>query len=116
MLYPITAADKDWSPSQATWNEKRKGDAWSGGPGGGEAGDGTYGPDALGTAKVGNNQHRVAFDLPASLVEQWISDSNPGVMLLMNQKNGGLGICAAEWGPEKGPRLNIQYVATEADE
>ncbi len=116
-IFPVTEADKDWSPFEATWKEKTDKTPWTGGDGGGEPGDGTYRKTPVATAEPDKDGRAVSCDIPPSLVNEWMSISgrNPGLLLQMNQQQGGVGIYAAEAG-KKGPRLEVKGLPTDAEQ
>ena len=88
-LYAISEQDGDWKFEEATWREKKEGEKWSGGFGGGEPGGGTFEKKILATANPeGKNNAEVEFEIPSRILGRWFqSDSpegNPGLMLTMN--------------------------------
>ncbi len=91
-LYAISEQDGDWKFEEATWREKKEGEKWSGGFGGGEPGGGTFEKKILATANPeGKHNDEVEFEIPSRILGRWFqSDSpegNPGLMLTMNEGN-----------------------------
>ncbi len=85
-LYRISDQDADWNVDQATWRQKRKGQTWTGGPGGGEPGEGTISAEPMATYKKSEGESKAVFDIPAEVIREWVKETpvlgkNPGMMI-----------------------------------
>ena len=121
--YAITSDNADWREGDAkgtgnptglsSWAYRKNFDEpWVGGEGLGQPSEG-YGEHALATV-VARKAGTVTFTLPAALIEQWITEDNPGILLRAEDESTPVGQ-ARFWSseaPKHQPRLTITYVPT----
>ncbi|MFW6456814.1 MAG: hypothetical protein ACOC0A_00830, partial [Planctomycetota bacterium] len=120
-LYEIKEQDAGWKSDEVTWKQMREDNKWSGGPGGGKPGEGSYSEEPLDTCKADpeeGNGGKLVFDIPSSLLREWLDTDDPKQTpgLMLKVEDGGsirlftqsyppatsteLRIEAAEWDPE----------------
>jgi len=109
-LYAITDQDAGWKSDEVTWKQMKNGEEWSGGPGGGEPGDGSYAKSPLDTyvadPETGHGGTLV-FDIPPSLLGQWVGGKkNPGLMLKV-EGEGSIRLYMQEYPPATTTRLKV---------
>ena len=139
-LYGITQEDADWKIGEvvwkgkqsqgnvyeyvagddcATWRSKKDGDvAWTGGPGGGEPGEGTLMKEPFSTVEPDGDEDLV-FEIPVDTLKEWMKTpvlgENAGMMLVAEQGSTKVETDAAprlevdaQWEPDRQYYENVE--------